>query len=106
MSGTSAEGSEAKRKKEIYTYTAPWTIYGMHWSARPTHKFRLALGSFVEEYNNKVRRRRRQKKTKKNKKKKKKKTCTVSCATLNRRIAIFVCVCVCLCVFMCVCVCV
>ena len=44
---------ESKRK-EIYTYDAPWTIYGMGWSVRPDHKFRLALGSFVEEYNNKV----------------------------------------------------
>eukprot|EP01083_Nonionella_stella_P020774 57650_1 len=40
------------KKKEIYTYTAPWLIYGMNWSARS--KYKLALGSFVEEYNNKV----------------------------------------------------
>ena len=26
----------------------------MNWSIRPDKKFRLALGSFVEEYNNKV----------------------------------------------------
>lgn len=26
----------------------------MNWSVRPDKKFRLALGSFVEEYNNKV----------------------------------------------------
>lgn len=38
----------------IYKYEAPWTIYGMHWSVRPDQKFRLALGSFIEEYNNKV----------------------------------------------------
>lgn len=42
------------KKKEIYTYEAPWPIYGMNWSTRSDHKFRLALGSFVEEYNNKV----------------------------------------------------
>jgi len=41
-------------KKEIYTYEAPWLIYGMDWSVRPDKKFRLAIGSFVEEYNNKV----------------------------------------------------
>jgi len=41
-------------KKEIYTYEAPWLIYGMNWSVRPDKKFRLAIGSFVEEYNNKV----------------------------------------------------
>ena len=26
----------------------------MNWSVRPDKRFRLALGSFVEEYNNKV----------------------------------------------------
>jgi len=43
-----------KKKKEIYTYTAPWLIYGMNWSNRKDKPFRLALGSFIEEYNNKV----------------------------------------------------
>eukprot|EP01135_Chromosphaera_perkinsii_P003162 Nk52_evm51s236 gene=Nk52_evmTU51s236 len=41
-------------KKEIYTYQAPWTIYAMGWSAKPDNRFRLALGSFVEEYANKI----------------------------------------------------
>jgi len=45
---------ELARKKEIYTYQAPWLIYGMCWSARPDHKFRLAVGSFLEDYTNKV----------------------------------------------------
>lgn len=49
----SAPGTSGKRK-EIYKYDAPWTIYGMNWSVRPDKRFRLALGSFVEEYNNKV----------------------------------------------------
>eukprot|EP00698_Gefionella_okellyi_P005826 TRINITY_DN15264_c0_g1_i1.p1 TRINITY_DN15264_c0_g1~~TRINITY_DN15264_c0_g1_i1.p1 ORF type:complete len:327 (+),score=40.85 TRINITY_DN15264_c0_g1_i1:40-1020(+) len=43
-----------ERKKEIYTYEAPWTIYGSAWSARGDKPFRLALGSFIEEYSNKV----------------------------------------------------
>lgn len=42
------------KRKEIYKYDAPWTLYSMNWSIRPDKKFRLALGSFVEEYNNKV----------------------------------------------------
>jgi len=42
------------KRKEIYKYQAPWTLYGMNWSIRPDKRFRLALGSFVEEYNNKV----------------------------------------------------
>ncbi len=42
------------KRKEIYKYEAPWTVYSMNWSVRPDKRFRLALGSFVEEYNNKV----------------------------------------------------
>ena len=42
------------KRKEIYKYDAPWTVYSMNWSIRPDKRFRLALGSFVEEYNNKV----------------------------------------------------
>lgn len=45
------------KRKEIYKYEAPWTVYAMNWSVRPDKRFRLALGSFVEEYNNKVGRR-------------------------------------------------
>jgi len=47
-------GAGAARKKEIYTYEAPWLIYGMNWSNRRNKPFRLALGSFIEEYNNSV----------------------------------------------------
>ena len=43
------------KRKEIYTYTAPWLIYGMNWSVRADQRFRLAIGSFEEEYNNSVR---------------------------------------------------
>jgi DDB1- and CUL4-associated factor 7 len=35
---------------EIYEYTAPWMIYALSWSNR--FHYRLALGSFLEEYNN------------------------------------------------------
>ena len=42
------------KRKEIYKYEAPWTVYSMNWSVRPDRRFRLALGSFIEEYNNKV----------------------------------------------------
>lgn len=52
-SGNSGTGGATKRK-EIYKYEAPWTVYSMNWSVRPDKRFRLALGSFVEEYNNKV----------------------------------------------------
>mmetsp|Transcript_25829 Transcript_25829/g.79444 ORF Transcript_25829/g.79444 Transcript_25829/m.79444 type:complete len:385 (+) Transcript_25829:320-1474(+) len=50
------EGNPTASKKEIYTHDADWTIYAMGWSQReePDRGFRLALGSFVEEYANKV----------------------------------------------------
>ncbi len=51
--GGTPEMQEDNRKKEIYTYQAPWLIYAMNWSIRPDHKFRLAMGSFLEDYTNK-----------------------------------------------------
>ncbi|CAD5230342.1 unnamed protein product [Bursaphelenchus xylophilus] len=44
------------KKKEIYVYSSPFNLYGMAWSTRPEpeNKFRLAVGSFIEEYNNKI----------------------------------------------------
>jgi len=44
----------ANKRKEVYRYDAPWMVYAMNWSIRPDKRFRLALGSFIEEYNNKV----------------------------------------------------
>jgi hypothetical protein len=37
-------------------YSAPFSLYASAWSSKPDHhlKFRLAIGSFIEEYNNKV----------------------------------------------------
>merc|ERR1711970_1460487 len=55
MSGPpSGSGSSGSKRKEIYKYEAPWNVYAMNWSMRPDKRFRLAVGSFVEEYNNKV----------------------------------------------------
>merc|ERR1719245_183264 len=53
---TAASGGApgSSKRKEIYKYEAPWTVYSMNWSLRPDKRFRLALGSFVEEYNNRV----------------------------------------------------
>jgi WD repeat-containing protein 68 len=50
----SGGGGGGSDKKEIYTYEAPWLIYGMNWTVRPDQRFRVALGSFVEDYNNRV----------------------------------------------------
>ena len=53
-SGSIGNAGGGAKRKEIYKYEAPWTVYSMNWSVRPDKRFRLALGSFVEEYNNKV----------------------------------------------------
>lgn len=49
-----AYGAPDVKRRGIYTYEAPWTIYGMNWSVRADTKFRLAVGSFIEDYGNKV----------------------------------------------------
>ena len=36
------------------TWRYTFVCFSMNWSVRPDRRFRLALGSFVEEYNNKV----------------------------------------------------
>lgn len=51
---TTTMSSTTGKRKEIYKYLAPWPLYSMNWSVRPDKRFRLALGSFIEEYNNKV----------------------------------------------------
>ena len=55
-SANNERGDAPPPKKEIYTHSADWTIYGMGWSQREEEDrgFRLALGSFVEEYANRV----------------------------------------------------
>ncbi|KQJ99664.1 hypothetical protein BRADI_3g44580v3 [Brachypodium distachyon] len=51
--GGSRGGAEAKRS-EIYTYEAPWHIYGMNWSVRRDKKYRLAIASLLEQVVNRV----------------------------------------------------
>ena len=45
----------ADKKPELFGYEAPWNIYAMAWSQRKDKPFRLAVGSFIEEYKNKAR---------------------------------------------------
>jgi len=53
---SSASGIGLAQRKEIYTYKAPWTVFAMAWSNRPdpSSQFRLAIGSYVEQYSNTV----------------------------------------------------
>ena len=50
----STPAKDGSMRKEIYRYTAPWTVFGMNWSVRQDKRFRLAIGSFIEDYCNKV----------------------------------------------------
>lgn len=46
--------AEPGKKAELYSYKAEWPIFGMNWSQKRSQPFRLAIGSFIEEYTNKV----------------------------------------------------
>lgn len=46
--------AESKGESQVFSYTADWTIYAVGFSARKDQKFRLAIGSFLEENENKV----------------------------------------------------
>ncbi|VDN00980.1 unnamed protein product [Thelazia callipaeda] len=48
--------SSSSKQKEVYRYEAPHTLYSTAWSQHPdpAKRFRLAVGSFIEEYSNKV----------------------------------------------------
>jgi hypothetical protein len=48
------EDNAENKRKEIYTYTTPWTAYTMAWRNRPEGRFQLAVGSFKEEYSNQI----------------------------------------------------
>ncbi|KAH8941274.1 hypothetical protein BDL97_14G028800 [Sphagnum fallax] len=52
--GMDIYGPDQQRRSEIYTYEAPWLIYGMNWSVRKDKLMRLAIGSFIEDFRNKV----------------------------------------------------
>ena len=47
-------GAGGDRRAEIYTYEAEDLLYGMNWGSRRGKRFRLAVGSFVEECANYV----------------------------------------------------
>ncbi|XP_010654117.1 WD repeat-containing protein LWD1 [Vitis vinifera] len=46
--------SPVEKKPGVYTYMAQWPIYSLAWSVRRDKKSRLAVGSFLEDYSNKV----------------------------------------------------
>ena len=41
-------------EKQVFRYEAPWPIYAMDWSNKEFNGHRLAIGSFLEDTENKV----------------------------------------------------
>lgn len=52
----SQQQQQQQQRKEIYTYEAPWTVFSLAWSNRiqQNSQFRLAIGSYIEKYENSV----------------------------------------------------
>ncbi|KAJ4705312.1 putative WD-repeat protein [Melia azedarach] len=46
--------SPAEKKPGVFSYVAQWPISSLAWSVRCDRKSRLAVGSFLEDYSNKV----------------------------------------------------
>jgi WD repeat-containing protein 68 len=44
----------SKLPLQLYEYEAPWTVYSLDWSWREDKPYRLAIGSFIEKYKNKI----------------------------------------------------
>jgi WD repeat-containing protein 68 len=51
---STADDASQQQQQEIFTYDAPWLVYATAWSTRPDRPFRLAVGSFIEDYSNRV----------------------------------------------------
>ncbi|XP_038697393.1 WD repeat-containing protein LWD1-like [Tripterygium wilfordii] len=46
--------SPSEKRLGVHSYMGQWPIYSLAWSARCDRKARLAIGSFLEDYSNKV----------------------------------------------------
>ncbi|OAY40832.1 WD repeat-containing protein LWD2 isoform X1 [Manihot esculenta] len=50
----SMQSSSENKRVGVYTYMAQWPVYALAWSVRHEKTRRLAIGSFLEDYSNKV----------------------------------------------------
>ncbi|GKV39700.1 hypothetical protein SLEP1_g47431 [Rubroshorea leprosula] len=48
------QSPSSDKKSGVYTYIAQWPVCSLAWSVRPDKRSRLAIGSFMEEYSNRV----------------------------------------------------
>ena len=52
--GAPLEEGDPPEKKQIYTYESDWTLYSINFSNKNEKEFRLSLGSFIEDTQNKI----------------------------------------------------
>eukprot|EP01016_Furgasonia_blochmanni_P051562 TRINITY_DN8132_c0_g1_i11.p1 TRINITY_DN8132_c0_g1~~TRINITY_DN8132_c0_g1_i11.p1 ORF type:complete len:156 (+),score=7.74 TRINITY_DN8132_c0_g1_i11:75-542(+) len=43
-----------RNESQVFSYTADWIIYAIGFSANPQYRFRIGIGSFMEDTENKV----------------------------------------------------
>ena len=43
-----------KGDSQVFSYLAPWLIYALGFSTKPTINYRIGIGSFLEETENQV----------------------------------------------------
>lgn len=53
MESQNVEG-DGSDKKQIYTHESDWNLYAINFSNKPETNFRLSLGSFIEDTQNKI----------------------------------------------------
>lgn len=51
---SNGNGNGAQPRAEIYTYESSSPVFAMNWSIRRDKKFRLAIGSYLEQYENRI----------------------------------------------------
>jgi hypothetical protein len=54
MDGADARAAGGPEGPQVYAHESPSLVYALAWSLRPDRPFRLAVGSFVEDYQNRV----------------------------------------------------
>eukprot|EP00039_Didymoeca_costata_P023771 m.8200 g.8200 ORF g.8200 m.8200 type:complete len:400 (-) comp3853_c0_seq1:103-1302(-) len=52
--GDANDSTASSDASKIHRHTTPWPVYATSWSQKGKDPFRLAVGSFVEEYRNKI----------------------------------------------------
>lgn len=48
------KNSDPRTESQVFSYTAPWLIYSLGFSCKPSQLYKIAVGSFLEEKENQV----------------------------------------------------